>query len=52
MASFVNSGQVCLSLSRTFVQEGIYDSFLERTIEMAKKKKVGDPFKLDTENGP
>jgi len=38
--------------SRTFVQEGIYDKFLEKAVEAAKAKKVGDPLLPDTENGP
>lgn len=29
IAAFGNSGQVCMSGSRTFVQEGIYDQFVE-----------------------
>jgi acyl-CoA reductase-like NAD-dependent aldehyde dehydrogenase len=32
-----------MSGSRTYVQEGIYDEYAARTIEIAKKKKVGDP---------
>lgn len=43
-AAFINSGQVCMAGSRTFVQEGIYDKFLERAVAAAKSKKVGDPF--------
>lgn len=38
--------------SRTYVQEGIYDKFIERAMEMAKAKKVGDPFSEGCENGP
>ena len=52
LAAFLNSGQVCMSGSRTYVQEGIYDEYVARTIEIAKKKKVGDPLEADTENGP
>ena len=37
--------------SRTFVHEDIYDDFLAKAIELAKTKKVGDPFAPDTENG-
>ncbi len=52
LAAFVNSGQACLSGSRTFVQEGVYDEFVKRSAEMAKGKKVGDPFEEGSENGP
>ena len=51
-AAFFNSGQVCMSGSRTFVQEAIYDRFVEGAVALAKKKKIGDPLKADVENGP
>lgn len=43
---------MCCAGSRTFVQESIYDEFVERSIERAKKRVVGDPFHPDTEQGP
>ncbi|XP_037051170.1 aldehyde dehydrogenase X, mitochondrial-like [Bradysia coprophila] len=51
-AIFVNHGQVCCAGSRTFVQEGIYDEFVKRSVELAKKRKVGNPFAPDTVQGP
>ena len=30
----------------------MYDEFLEKVIQFAKAKKVGDPFEEGTENGP
>ncbi|XP_066509367.1 aldehyde dehydrogenase, mitochondrial-like [Hoplias malabaricus] len=50
-ASFFNQGQVCCAGSRTFVQESIYNEFVERSVERAKKRVVGDPFNLSTEQG-
>ncbi len=41
-----------MSGSRTFVQEGIYDRFVEGAVALAKKKKIGDPLSADVENGP
>jgi acyl-CoA reductase-like NAD-dependent aldehyde dehydrogenase len=38
--------------TRVFVQEGIYDKFVELAVEMAKSKKIGDPFEEGVENGP
>jgi aldehyde dehydrogenase (NAD+) len=35
-----------------FVHESIYDKFVERAVEMAKAKKIGDPFEEGVENGP
>jgi aldehyde dehydrogenase (NAD+) len=49
---FFNQGQCCCAGSRIFVQENIYDEFVERSVERAKKIKVGDPFDAKTEQGP
>ncbi|MBS5491901.1 MAG: aldehyde dehydrogenase family protein [Sutterella wadsworthensis] len=46
-----NQGQVCCAGSRIFVQEGIYDTFLEKLAEDFKKIKVGDPTKMETQMG-
>ena len=35
-SSFINQGEVCLTTSRIFVQEGVYDAFLERFVKMTK----------------
>uniref|UniRef100_A0A672Q820 aldehyde dehydrogenase (NAD(+)) n=1 Tax=Sinocyclocheilus grahami TaxID=75366 RepID=A0A672Q820_SINGR len=51
-ALFFNQGQCCCAGSRTYVQESIYDEFVERSVARAKKRIVGDPFNLDTEQGP
>ena len=37
---------------RTFVEEKIYDEFVERSAERAKRRSFGDPFELATEQGP
>lgn len=38
---FFNQGQCCCAGSRIFVQENIYNEFVERSVEKAKKIKVG-----------
>ena len=38
--------------TRVFVQEGIYDAFVERQIELAQNMKMGDPFEEGVQNGP
>lgn len=47
-------GQVCFAASRVYVQEGIYDKFIEKYKEMflEKTKGVGDPDAEDTVLGP
>ncbi|KIJ59302.1 hypothetical protein HYDPIDRAFT_100940, partial [Hydnomerulius pinastri MD-312] len=49
---YFNHGQNCCAGSRIFVQEGIYDKFLEHFTEQALAIKVGDPFAEETYQGP
>lgn len=49
---FFNHGQCCCAGSRVYVQEGIYDKFVQRFKERAAKNVVGDPFAADTFQGP
>ncbi|KAJ8657151.1 hypothetical protein O0I10_007231 [Lichtheimia ornata] len=49
---FFNHGQCCCAGSRVYVQEGIYDKFLQRFKEYTSQTKVGDPFAEDTFQGP
>lgn len=45
-------GQVCAAGSRLFVQEGIYNTFMNRFYDKASKIKVGDPLDPTTQMGP
>ncbi|KAG9137219.1 hypothetical protein Leryth_026420 [Lithospermum erythrorhizon] len=47
-----NKGEICMAGSRTFVQEGIYESFLKKLQEKVKSWVVGDPFDPKTTQGP
>ncbi|KAJ8960608.1 hypothetical protein NQ318_013900 [Aromia moschata] len=38
---FFNQGQVCCAGTRTFVEDEIYDEFVERSVERAKRRVVG-----------
>lgn len=49
---FLNSGQICVASSRIFVHESIYDKFIEKSVQKALERKVGDPFASDTVQGP
>mmetsp|Transcript_32817 Transcript_32817/g.57242 ORF Transcript_32817/g.57242 Transcript_32817/m.57242 type:complete len:502 (+) Transcript_32817:4115-5620(+) len=51
-AIYNNLGQNCVAGSRTYVHAQIYDKFLEKTAAATKKRKLGDPFAADTDQGP
>jgi aminomuconate-semialdehyde/2-hydroxymuconate-6-semialdehyde dehydrogenase len=50
-SSFMNQGQVCLCGSRIYVQQEIYDEFLQKFILKTKELVVGDPFDEKTTVG-
>lgn len=52
MANFLSNGQVCSNGTRVFVQEKIYDRFVQRLVERTKRLKIGDPMDFKTEVGP
>ena len=52
LGAFVNSGQVCISLQRIYVNEDIYDEFAKKMADETKKLKVGSPYDDDTFMGP
>lgn len=52
VANFYSTGQVCSNGTRVFVQQGIYDAFVDRLAERAKAIRVGDPFDPKTQMGP
>ena len=49
---FLNQGQMCTAMSRIFVQDTIYDSFLESFIAKTKQIKLGDSLSFETQIGP
>lgn len=49
---FFNAGQCCTAGSRIYVEEQIYDEFVRRSVERAKRRVVGSPFDPTTEQGP
>lgn len=51
-ALFTNAAQNCTAGSRTFVHEKVYNEFIQRSIELTKKRIVGDPFNPNTKQGP
>jgi len=50
--AFYNSGQVCISLQRIYVNESVYDAFAKKMAEETKLLKVGSPYEEETFMGP
>ena len=50
--AFINSGQVCISLQRIYVDETVYDEFASYMKEHTSKLIVGDPYDEKTFIGP
>ena len=46
-----NQGQVCCAGSRIFVQEGIYDEFVEKLVKKFENIKIGNPLDPTTVMG-
>ena len=49
---FRNAGQVCISPTRFYVQEGIYEKFAEGFVARTNRLKVGNGMDADTQMGP
>lgn len=47
--SFANSGQVCISVQRIYVQERIAEEFLERFVPAVQKLRIGHPLEESTD---
>jgi aldehyde dehydrogenase (NAD+) len=49
---YLNQGQCCCAGSRLFVQDKVYDKFVDRLAQINQSRKIGDPFDPETEQGP
>ncbi len=49
IGGFAYSGQVCIHAQRIYVQEDIFDEFVEKFISSVQNIKVGDPINPDTD---
>ncbi len=53
MASkYRNAGQTCVCANRIYVQDGVYDAFVEKFIAKVKTMKVGNGFDEGVSTGP
>eukprot|EP00922_Rhytidocystis_sp_ex-Travisia-forbesii_P054077 GHVS01080226.1.p1 GENE.GHVS01080226.1~~GHVS01080226.1.p1 ORF type:complete len:420 (+),score=74.33 GHVS01080226.1:688-1947(+) len=49
---FFNMGQCCIASSRIFVQETIYDKFVEKCVARAKQVNMASPQDMQCNHGP
>lgn len=49
---FRNAGQVCVSVNRFFIQQGVYDQFVNKLAEAVKNLKVGNGLEEGVVVGP
>ena len=52
VGAFTYAGQTCISVQRMFVHEDIWDAFMAKFVEGARKLKLGDPADPETDLGP
>src|SRR6188508_900029 len=52
VGAYSYAGQVCISVQRMYVDEAIWDAFMEKFLAGVKTLKVGDPLDASTDVGP
>lgn len=52
VSKFRNSGQTCVCANRIYVQESIYDAFVDKLVVAVKKLKVGNGLEQGVNQGP
>ncbi|OGR18227.1 MAG: aldehyde dehydrogenase [Desulfobacterales bacterium GWB2_56_26] len=52
VSAFANSGQVCISLQRIYVNQRVIEKFTEIFLDKVTALKVGDPLDRDCDVGP
>jgi len=50
--AFAYAGQVCISVQRVFIHEGVYETVRDRVVEASANLRMGDPADPQTELGP
>lgn len=47
-----NSGQCCCGIERVYVHESLYDAFVEKSVALVSKYRLGSPLDPETTLGP
>ncbi len=50
--AFFNSGQSCCGIERVYVDEAVYDAFVEGAVELVRKYILGNPLQNEVTLGP
>lgn len=50
--AFFNSGQSCCGIGRVYVHDSLYDAFVEGSVELTKRYRLGNPLDPNTNLGP
>ena len=50
-ACFSNAGQLCISIERMFVDDSVYDGFVERFVERVNRLHLGAPLDYSSDMG-
>ncbi|WLD94847.1 NAD-dependent succinate-semialdehyde dehydrogenase [Alkalihalobacillus sp. AL-G] len=51
-SKFRNGGQTCISGNRVYVQEKVYDAFIEKVVAAAEKLRIGNGMEEGVDVGP
>lgn len=52
MGGFMRAGQACIAVQRIYVQDAVYEQFLEGLVERVRAISMGDPLDPATRMGP
>lgn len=52
LGGYAYAGQICISVQRIFIQEKVFDDFVNDFVKGVKKLIVGDPLLEETDVGP
>ncbi|MDQ7826715.1 MAG: gamma-aminobutyraldehyde dehydrogenase [Candidatus Eremiobacteraeota bacterium] len=52
VAGFVNTGQDCTAATRIYAHESVFQSVVDRMVELTKQVRLGDPKDEKTDMGP
>ena len=51
-AAMYNSGQCCCGIERIYVQQSLFDAFVEKAVELVRDYRLGNPLEMETTLGP